>query len=180
MKLALLDRDGVINVERRDYVKSTDELAIFPRALEALKLLKQHGFTCVVITNQSVVGRGIITQATLERIHNYLCEKVEAHGGKIEEVLFCVDHPDRPSYRRKPKPGMLIEAMEKYKAAPEETPFIGDTPSDMEAALAAGCPRYLVMTSTSHDASKPLAQHLQPVTVCTDILDAAQRIVTIR
>ena len=178
MKLVLLDRDGVLNEERRTYVKSVEELVFFPNALEALALLKEKGFTCVVTTNQSVVGRGIISQETLERIHNHLCETVRTHGGDIEEIFFCTDHPDKTTYRRKPKPGMLIEALKKYGAEATRTPFIGDALTDMEAALAAGCPRYFVMTGHEPGRERQLSAHLQPVTVCTDVLDAAKRIVT--
>jgi D-glycero-D-manno-heptose 1,7-bisphosphate phosphatase len=178
MRLVLLDRDGVLNEDRLDYVKSVEELVIFPRALEALALLAQKGFTCVIVTNQSAVGRGIISEATLGRINGYLCDAVKAHGGNIAEIFVCTDTPDKATYRRKPKPGMLIEALEKYAASPAQTPFIGDTLSDMEAALAAGCPRYLVHTGKGRQAAHSLPASLQPVTVCTDVLDAAQRIVT--
>jgi len=178
MKLVLIDRDGVLVEERTGYVKSIDELSIYPRALQAMALFKQRGFTCVMITNQSVVGRGIIELATLERIHHFLCDNVAAHGGKIEDVIFCTDHPDKATYRRKPKPGMLIEALEKYGADAAKTPMIGDALTDMEAAQKAGCPRYLVMTGKGAAHAQQIPTALQPVTLCRDILDAAEHIVT--
>ncbi len=177
MKLVLLDRDGVLLEERPGYVKSLEEIVIIPRALEALALLKQKGFTCVLVTNQSVVGRGIISQATLNRIHDFLCETVEVHGGKIDSLYFCTDHPDQATYRRKPKPGMLIEALEKYGAAAEETAFIGDTISDMMAAHEAGCKRYMVKTGKGQQEIGALPNDLQPVIICEDILDAAHKII---
>jgi len=179
MKLALIDRDGVLNEELPNYVKSVNELTILPQAFEALRMLHENEFTCVVVTNQSVVGRGIIEQFTLDKIHKYLLHEIEAQGGKIAEVLVCTDHPSNASYRRKPKPGMLIEALEKYNALPEKSPMIGDALTDMEAAHAAGCPRYLVMTGKGKSVMHSIANSLQPVTVCADILDAAQRIISL-
>jgi len=178
MKLVLIDRDGVINEELPNFVKSADELHILPQALEAFALLKRHHFTCVIITNQSVVGRGIISEGALERIHNHLEEEIKAHGGKVDSIFACTDHPDRSTYRRKPGAGMLIEALEKYGAQAARTPFIGDSVVDMQAALAAGCPRYLVMTGKGHDTLRELPPECKPVTPCMDILDAARRIVT--
>jgi len=177
MKLVLLDRDGVINEDRPDLVKSADELNIFPQAFEALALLKKQGFTCVIITNQSVVGRGIISTDALLHIHEYLCQKIVEHGGHIEEIFFCPDHPDHATYRRKPNPGMLIEALEKYGADAASTAFVGDTVTDMQAAHQVGCPRYLTMTGHGRKSLASLPADLHPVLSCTDILDAAHKIV---
>jgi len=177
MKLVLIDRDGVINDELPNYVKSVEELIVYDAALEGIALLTRQGFTPVVITNQSVVGRGIITMETLNRIHGHMGEKVGERGGRIEEVFACTDHPDRATYRRKPAPGMLIEAMRKYDATPESTPFIGDAITDMEAAMAAKCPRYLVMTGKGQRTLATLPDAVKPVTTCADLLDAAHKIV---
>ncbi|HEU5046883.1 MAG TPA: HAD-IIIA family hydrolase [Rickettsiales bacterium] len=177
MKLVLIDRDGVINEEIPGFVTSPAELKIYPRAFDALALLKREGFACVMITNQSVVGRGIITLEKLEEIHESLRSQVERHGGRIDAVFACTDHPDQATERRKPAPGMLLEAMKQYRAKPENTPFIGDATTDMEAASAAGCPRYLVLTGKGGEASRALPARLRPVTVCADILEAANKIV---
>jgi D-glycero-D-manno-heptose 1,7-bisphosphate phosphatase len=177
MKLVLIDRDGVINEELPHYVKSVEELVVPEPALEGLALLKKQGFTCVIITNQSVVGRGIITDAMLTRIHNHLREAVASHGGEISDIFACTDRPDEATYRRKPSPGMLIDAMEKYKAAPEKTPFIGDATTDMQAAFDAGCPRYLVMTGKGRQTAQKFPDALRPAVFCNDLLDAARRIV---
>lgn len=176
MKLVLVDRDGVINEEIDGYVKSPDELIIIPAALEAFALLKKEGFTSVIVTNQSVVGRGIISLETLNSVHAFLCKEIEKHGGKITEVISCTDRPDMATNRRKPGPGMLLEALDKYGAAPGNTPFIGDALTDMEAALAAGCNRFLVMTGKGSESMRKIPEHLHPVTNCTDILDAARKI----
>jgi D-glycero-D-manno-heptose 1,7-bisphosphate phosphatase len=178
MKLVLIDRDGVINEEKPgEYIKSPAELIIYPAALEAFQLLRKEGFTCVVITNQSVVGRGIISLTELEKINQFLFETINKNGGRIEDILFCTDAPANASYRRKPKPGMLIEAMDKFKASARSTPFIGDSLSDLQAAQAAGCARYLVTTGKGQETALAIPENLKPVTLCTDILDAARKVV---
>lgn len=178
IKLVLVDRDGVINEELEGYVETPSMLRIYPQALEAFALLQQEGFTPVVVTNQSVVGRGRITLETLGAIHDYLCQEVQQHGGSIAEVMACTDHPSQATDRRKPGAGMLKEALAKYGAIAARTPMIGDAVTDMQAALAAGCPRYLVMTGKGKATSATLPEELHPVTLCDDILDAARRIVS--
>lgn len=176
MKLVLIDRDGVINEEIAGYVTSPAELKIYPQALEALALFARKGFTCAVVTNQSVVGRGMITQEQLEAIHAFLRLEVARHGGQIDAIFACTDRPDQATGRRKPAPGMLLEALERYGTQAEATPFIGDALTDLEAATAAGCRRYLVETGKGRETKQKLPAHLQPVTVCTDILEAAEKI----
>lgn len=177
MKLVLIDRDGVINEEIEGFITSPDALNVLKPAIEALALLTKAGFTCVICTNQSVVGRGIIDEPMLNRIHDKLRGLVQAGGGAIADIFFCADHPDQPTYRRKPRPGMLIEAMEKYKAAPESTPFIGDALTDLRAAHEAGCKRYLVMTGKGRKTMEKLPDELRPVAIFKDLLEAAQAIV---
>lgn len=177
MKLVLMDRDGVINEELPGYVTSPDELKVLKPALEGIALLTQKGFACAVVTNQSVVGRGIISPQMLERIHAALQETVRAHGGRLNDIIVCTDRPDEATYRRKPNPGMLLEAMKKHAALPESTPFIGDAITDMQAAHAAGCPRYLVMTGKGKRTLASLPDSLKPVVACDDLLDAARKIV---
>lgn len=178
-KLVLIDRDGVINEEKKSgYVESPEELIIYPQALEAFRLLAEAGFTCVVVTNQSVVGRGIISRTQLDAIHRHLAETIAQNGGKLAEVIACTDHPSQASERRKPGAGMLWEAIEKYGAVPAATPMIGDAITDMQAAYAAGCPRYLVMTGKGKESAEHITLNLYPVTCCEDILDAARKITT--
>lgn len=177
-RLVLIDRDGVINVEKQaGYVESPAELEIYPNALKAFALLAQQGFTCVVVTNQSVVGRGIISHAQLDAIHSYLAERIAEHGGKLAEVFACTDHPQHATNRRKPGAGMLLEAIKKHNARASDTPMIGDAITDMQAARAAGCQRYLVMTGKGKITEQELKEDLFPVTQCEDILDAAHKII---
>ena len=177
MKLVLIDRDGVINVELDGYVTHPSELRIMPEALKAFALFKQAGFICVVITNQSVVGRGIITLEQLEDIHNYLREELAKHGGEIADVFACTDHPDQATSRRKPGDAMLREALAEYGATPEDTAFIGDAITDMQAAFSVNCQRYLVMTGKGEKTKAKIPDEMQPVILCETILEAAQMII---
>lgn len=177
-RLVLIDRDGVINEEVKDgYVESPDELTIYPRALEAFALFRKHGYTCVVVTNQSVVARKRISIEQLEEIHKYLSDTVSANGGEIAMIYACLDHPDSPTPRRKPNPGMLLEALEHFGATAAKTPMIGDAITDMQAAHSAGCPPYLVTTTGKGSITRALlSENPYPVTFCDDILDAAIKI----
>lgn len=177
MKLLLIDRDGVINEEVSGYVKSPEEFVFTAHAFEAFAFLKRHGFMSIVITNQSVVGRGIISQARLDEIHGMMCKKIQENGGELAEIIVCTDAPENAGYRRKPSPGMLEEALKRCGADAKDTPFIGDALTDMQAAFAAGCPRYLVKTGKGRETMQNISDHLRPVTVCDDILDAVQKIV---
>src|SRR6185369_3880677 len=106
-----------------------------------------------------------------------MIEEIETGGGKVDAVFSCTDRPDKATNRRKPGPGMLLEALKKYNAEAKHTPFIGDALTDMEAAYRAGCLRYLVMTGKGAQEMKKIPQHLEPVVICTDILDAAKKII---
>ncbi len=146
MRLVLIDRDGVLNEEIGDYVKHPGELRMIAGSARAVARLNGAGLRVAVCTNQAVVGRGIIDEAMLERIHQKLYEELAREGARLDAVFACTDHPDRPSHRRKPRPGMLEEAIRRFGASPADTPMIGDNLRDLEAAAAIGCPRHLVRT----------------------------------
>src|SRR5690242_10303009 len=108
-RLVLLDRDGVLNEDSDAYIKSPAELHVFAGAPAAVARLNRAAIKVAVVSNQSVVGRGTITLAALDAIHAALTERLAAGGATIDALLFAPDHPDRPSERRKPGPGMLVE-----------------------------------------------------------------------
>lgn len=177
----LLDRDGVINVDRPDYVRHPEQLELLPNAAAAIALLKRHGVSIAVITNQACIGKGLASAAMVETIHQHLQQQLRAAGGTIDRFFVCPDAPDHATFRRKPKPGMLLEALEHFGAIAAETPFVGDAATDLEAAAAAGCPRYLVHTGKGEATAQALASgrlpaSVNPVTVRADILQAAQDI----
>lgn len=141
-----LDRDGVVNRNRDDYVKSWDEFEFLPGTLDALRVLAGHGVRVVVVTNQSAVGRGIISRQTLDDIHRRMTAAVEAHGGKIDAVLCCPHAPGEGCRCRKPQPGLLLEAARRFEVHPAAACFIGDSLSDLKAAHAARIPFVMVLS----------------------------------
>ena len=172
-RLILLDRDGVLNVDKGDFVKHPGELEIIPGSARAVARLNQAGVRVAICTNQSVVGRGIIGRDQLDRIHRELAERLAAEGARIDLLLDCTDHPDRPSPRRKPQPAMLLEALRHFGARPADTPMVGDTLRDLQAAQRAGCKRVLVRTGQGRKTQGAgLPEEVLPVTVLEDLAAA--------
>lgn len=143
-KFVFLDRDGVINKNRNDYVKTWDEFEFLPDAKKGIKLLNDNGFKIIIITNQSVVGRGIITEKTLKDIHEKMLKELEDFGCRIEKIYCCPHAPWDNCDCRKPKPGMLLKAVKDFNIDLKKTYFIGDNGTDEEAGKRAGCRTYLV------------------------------------
>lgn len=172
-RLVLLDRDGVLNIDRQTGVRHPDELEMVPGAAAAVARLNAAGIAVAVVTNQSVLGRHVIDAAMLERIHAKLRVELAAAGAHLDAMHVCPDAPDAPTDRRKPAPGMLLEALAEFGAAPADTPMIGDALRDLQAAAAAGCPRILVRTGKGRETvAAGLPDSLQPVTVRDDLADA--------
>lgn len=156
MRLIILDRDGVINHDSPDYIKSPEEWVPIDRSLEAIAFLHQAGFTVTVATNQSGLARGYYTQEILEKIHAKMHSGVTALGGKIDTVFFCPHGPDNHCDCRKPKPGLLTQIAHFYQVSLNNVPFVGDSMRDLEAANAAGAKGILVL---SGNGEKTLSKH---------------------
>ena len=146
MTVVLLDRDGVINGNRDDYVKTVDEFVFLPGVLEGLAKLKEAGITAVVVSNQAGVGRGLIAPAELERINRKMLRMVVEHGGEISGLYYCVHRKDEGCSCRKPEIGLFHRASAELDFDLAESYFIGDTRSDIEAGRRAGCRTVLVLT----------------------------------
>ena len=146
MKLVVLDRDGVINFDSEQYIKSPEEWTPIPGSLEAVARLTQAGFRVVVATNQSGLGQGLFDMAALNAIHNKMHKAVNQLGGRIDAVFFCPHAQDAGCACRKPLPGMLLEIAERYNVALAGVPAIGDSLRDLQAASAAGARPVLVLT----------------------------------
>lgn len=146
MSFIILDRDGVINVNSAEYIKSPEEWHAIPGALDAIAQLNRAGFRILIVTNQSGVARGYYDIDTLDAIHEKMTRELASVGGYIEEIFFCPHHPDEACDCRKPNPGMLHQIAEKYPLIFAETYFIGDSYVDYKAALAVGCKPLLVLT----------------------------------
>ena len=151
-----MDRDGVINVDRADYVKNWDEFTFMPHILDLFSLLHKNDFRVIVITNQSMIGRGIASLDTLQYMHKRMQEEIEKYGGKIEKIYFCPHHPDDNCQCRKPKPGMLLQASEQLGIALGNSIFIGDSLRDIEAGARAGCKTCLLLNDRVNLKTAPI------------------------
>ncbi len=141
-----LDRDGVINANRSDYVKSWAEFEFLPGALAAIRALSTLNWPIIVVTNQSAVGRGIIPPTVVEDIHRRMLAAIRRAGGRITEVRYCPHHPDEGCGCRKPRPGMLRAAAQRWGIDLQRSVLVGDAMSDILAAHAVGATPILVLT----------------------------------
>lgn len=175
----ILDRDGVINYDSTEYIKSPDEWEAIPGSLEAIAQLNRAGYRVVVVTNQSGVARGYYDLETLDHIHEKLQTELASVGGHIDEIFFCPHHPDEHCVCRKPKPGMFYKVREKYNVNFGDTFFIGDSLSDMEVAAAVGCKPILVLTGNG---KKTLDKNpeLSNIKVFSDLAEAVQHILHLK
>jgi len=146
MNLIILDRDGTINEDRDDFVKSPDEWVPLPGALEAIARLNQAGWQTVIATNQSGLGRGLFDMASLTAMHTKMNAALARVGGRIGAVFFCPHAPEDQCSCRKPLPGLYQQIGERFGLALGSVPVVGDSERDIEAAAAAGCPAHLVRT----------------------------------
>ena len=146
MKLVILDRDGVINHDSEQYIKSPDEWKPIAGSLEAIARFTQAGYQVVVATNQAGLGRGLFDMATLNAMHDKMHKAVNQLGGRIDAVFFCPHAPDAGCACRKPQPGMLLAIAERFNVALGGVPAIGDALRDLQAASAADARPILVLT----------------------------------
>ena len=143
-RLILLDRDGVVNAESPEFIKTEDEWIALPGSLSAIARLQAAQFDVAVCTNQSGVGRGLFSHATLGLIHAKLNAQLVALGGTAVDIFYCPHLPDDDCPCRKPRPDLLLTAMHEHKCTPEQTVFVGDAHRDLVAAANAGCDSILV------------------------------------
>lgn len=138
-KAAFLDRDGVINKKREDYVKSLDEFEILDGVAESIKILKDNGFLVIVITNQSAIDRKLLSIKSLDAIHYELKKYLKKNNTYLDSIYFCPHKPDANCDCRKPKPGLIIKASQEFDVDLKKSFFVGDSLSDLDAANNAGC-----------------------------------------
>jgi D-glycero-D-manno-heptose 1,7-bisphosphate phosphatase len=146
MPLIILDRDGVINYDSADYIKSAKEWIPIPGSLEAISRLSQNGYRIVVASNQSGISRRKFTINELNDIHQKMIMHLAQSGGSIEAIVFCPHGPREGCDCRKPKPGMLFDIANRLRVSLKEVYFVGDSQRDLEAAQAAGAKPVLVRT----------------------------------
>ncbi|MBS1215710.1 MAG: D-glycero-beta-D-manno-heptose,7-bisphosphate 7-phosphatase [Proteobacteria bacterium] len=146
MKLVILDRDGVINFDSEQFIKSPEEWRPIPGSVEAIARLTQAGYRVVVATNQSGVGRGLFDMTTLAAIHDKMHRAVSQAGGRIDAVFYCPHGADSTCKCRKPSPGMLVDIGERFNTALDGVPTVGDSLRDLQAAMAVRARPILVLT----------------------------------
>ena len=167
-----LDRDGVINRDRPDFVKSWEEFEFLPHSLEALAVLSQTPYKIVVITNQSGVGRGLLTQRTLEQMHARMIDCVRSGGGRIDAIYYCPHAPSVGCDCRKPAYGLFLKAARDLDINLTLSWAIGDSHRDAQAANRAGVQGILLNRNLPDQGAVP-ASSLQFVRA-TDLLDAVR------
>ena len=138
-KAIFLDRDGVINQERKDYVKKLDEFKILDKTSDAINIIKSHGFLVIIITNQSAINRKLVSVETLNKIHEKLQSYLERYDTSFDGVYFCPHTPSENCECRKPKPGLILQAVIDFQIDLSESYMIGNSETDIHAAKNAGC-----------------------------------------
>jgi D-glycero-D-manno-heptose 1,7-bisphosphate phosphatase len=170
-----LDRDGVINENRADYVKSWEEFVFLPNVFEPLRQLSQNGLLTIVVTNQSAINRGLVSREMVETIHRRMCEVVSRNGGRVDAVLTCPHRPDENCACRKPRPHLFLQAAERFDLDLSRSYLIGDALCDIAAGLAVGCCPILVLTGLGRQESVRLKAHgYYGYHVATDLSEAVQ------
>ncbi|MBF0448889.1 MAG: D-glycero-beta-D-manno-heptose 1,7-bisphosphate 7-phosphatase [Magnetococcales bacterium] len=158
-KVILLDRDGVLNRDRSNYVRTPQQLQILPGVPAAVSRLTQAGYRVLIITNQACVGKGLLSSFGLEKIHEKLRREVSEVGGRIDGIYHCPHTDEFNCDCRKPKPGLILKARKEWGFLPEQTWFVGDTTRDMAAARAAGCLGALVLTGQGEMICQQVPDH---------------------
>ena len=177
MKLVILDRDGVINVDSDKYIKSPAEWQPIPGSIEAIARMHQGGFRIVVATNQSGIGRGLFDMATFNAMNDKMMEMVFRQGGRIDALFFC-PHTDAENCGcRKPKTGMFEEIAARYHVELKGVPCVGDAMRDLQAAEAVGAQPILVLTGKGKK-TKELGGLPRRTLVFADLAEVSRHLVS--
>ncbi len=170
-----LDRDGVINLNRPDYVKTWEEFHFYPFSKPALALLASTPFLIIVATNQSCIGRGIVKKETVEEINERMKREIEEAGGRIDAIYYCPHRPNEGCPCRKPRPGLLLQAEKEWGIDLKRSYFIGDAMTDIEAGKRVGCTSILLLTGQGKsELPKILTAPFQPDRIEPDLLSAVE------
>ncbi|MBE7551512.1 MAG: HAD family hydrolase [Anaerolineales bacterium] len=181
MRAIFLDRDGVICQNRSDHVKSWTEFEFLPGAKSGLAALSRLNLPIIVVTNQAVVGRGIVSARVVEEINRKMVEEITASGGRIDRVLYCPHRPEDNCDCRKPKPGMLLQAAAEMGLDLKASYLIGDAMTDIQAGQQVGCHTILVLTGRGSEqlaSSSHVSGGHSPL-VFYDLLEAADYILKV-
>jgi D-glycero-D-manno-heptose 1,7-bisphosphate phosphatase len=173
-KLAILDRDGVINEDSDEYIKSPDEWIPIPGSLEAIARLNAAGCRIIVVSNQSGIARGLFSMDDLNKIHRKMHQALADVGGNIDAIFFCPHSPKDNCDCRKPKPGLLNEISQCLMMPLDNVPVIGDSLRDIIAAREVGADPYLVRTGKGQQTIEDDAPQLEDVPVYDDLEEVVE------
>lgn len=174
-----LDRDGVIIENRANYVRTWEDVEIYPQALQALSAVQQTPYKIILVTNQSAVGRGIISLTEAQAINKRLVEVVQKENGRVDDVFMCPHAPADQCHCRKPQPGMLLQAAAKHQIDCHQSYMIGDALTDLQAGQAAGIPNIILLrTGRGLAQSQLAAANLYPFTLFDTLLEAITHIIS--
>lgn len=176
MKLVILDRDGVINQDSDQFIKTPDEWKPIPGSLEAIAKLNHTGFRVVVASNQSGIGRGLFDMAALNAINDKMYRALGQFGGRIDALFYCPHAAEADCDCRKPKPGMFLDIAQRFNVSLKGVPSVGDSLRDLEAASAAGAQPILVLTGKGKK-TKAAGGFPDGTRVYADLAEAVRRIV---
>lgn len=177
-KLVVLDRDGVVNHESKAFIKNPAEWRAIDGSLDAIARLTAAGFTIAIATNQSGVGRGLLSDSDLASIHEKMLAEVAATGGVIDKIVYCPHLPNAGCDCRKPLPGMLRMLGKYFRVSMAGVPVIGDSGRDLAAARAAGARPILVLTGNGEQTLADALQAGETVESYTDLAAAADALVS--
>ncbi len=175
--LIILDRDGVINHDSEEFIKSEDEWQPIPGSLEAIAALTTAGFTLAVASNQSGIARGLFDQRALDAMHAKMLRLVHEAGGHISRIVICPHGPDDGCGCRKPKPGMLEQLAQHFDTPLAGVPVIGDALRDLESAAAVGARPILVRSGKGRKTEAALPERFAVVAVYDDLAAAARALI---
>jgi D-glycero-D-manno-heptose 1,7-bisphosphate phosphatase len=176
VRLIILDRDGVINEDSPDYVKSASEWIPLPGSLEAIAALNRSGYTVAVASNQSGLARGYFDRDALDAMHDKFRRLLDRVGGRVDRIEICPHGPDDGCDCRKPAPGMILRLIDHYAVEPDDVIVVGDSLRDLEAAAAGGARPVLVRTGNGATTESSLATGLRATPVFDDLLALARYI----
>lgn len=178
MKLIVLDRDGVINEDSDEYIKSADEWIAIPGSMEAIARLNRGGYRVVVATNQSGISRGLFDLETLSVMHKKMHSLASEAGAHIEGIFFCPHGPDDKCNCRKPKPGLFQEIQARTGFDLTGVPCVGDSLRDLQAGASVGCSTFLVKTGKGKRTLEKHKEELPKGTlVFDDLMSVAEHLV---
>ena len=178
MKLIILDRDGVINEDSDDFIKSPEEWKPLPGSMEAIAKLTNAGYHVVIATNQSGIARKLFDLPTLHSIHEKMYRVVAEHGGEIDAVFFCPHGQNDDCECRKPKPGLLHEISYRLGTSLEGVPIIGDSLRDIESARAVNATPILVRTGKGTKTLYSAGHELDDIAIYCDLSEAVNALLS--